>query len=449
MKGSRIFKFEALVFFLIFIIPVFGFAQDKVLRIEKTANAPVDNSNPLLVFDVNIKSTEGVNSTDIRVHFYQINFSDSLEFNLIKGGLKSKIYNQKEKRWELFFSSDRLNELEIKANNFRSETLTIENIVKGIVSYNVSLVPSNSPPKLTLTSNISDAEFIISNSKEGFNLVGEFSDGRKEFENIPAGTVRILIKKEGYRSIEKLVTLKNGNKLSEVINLEPLKKYLHLDSKPSRSKFFFDTNQSDLKETLFHDSIPGNTKKLTFKNDYFEDYILYLPAEASFKTEVTLKPKKSKGVLFDNEIEKILIDGKPVLKEGERFTIDVEMGERLVRVERGNFNAFERPRYPFIEEKENLVELQSEWREYFRKEKVKENQKSLRTVSFVVGLAGIGSGLYLMQSANKNFDAYKKATTSTEAASFRKQVESADRLSPIALGLGGVFTGIGVYFLIK
>lgn len=448
MKGSRIFTFEALVFFLIFIIPVFGFAQDKVLRIEKMANAPVDNSNPILVFDVNIKSTEGVNSSDIRVHFYQINFSDSLEFNLIKGGLKSKIYNQKEKRWELFFSSDRLNELEIKANNFRSEALTIENIVKGIVSYNVFLVPSNSPPKLTLTSNISDAEFIISNSKEGFNLVGEFSDGRQEFETIPAGTVRILIKKEGYRPIEKLVTLKNGNELSEVINLEPLKKYLQIDSKPSGAEFFFDTNQNRLK-TPFHDSIPGNTEKLTFKNDYFEDYILDLPAEASFKTEVTLKRKKSKGLVIDNDIDKILIDGKPVVKDEKKFIIDVEMGERLVRVERGNFNAFEKPRYPFIKEKENLVELQSEWRKYFNSEKFKETQKRRRTVSFVVGLAGIGSGLYLMQSANKNFDAYKKATTSTEAASLRKQVESADRLSPIALGLGGVFTGIGVYFSIK
>jgi hypothetical protein len=54
-----------------------------------------------------------------------------------------------------------------------------------------------------------------------------------------------------------------------------------------------------------------------------------------------------------------------------------------------------------------------------------------------------------MQSANKNYEAYKNATNSSEAASLRKQVESADRLFPIALGVGGVFTGIGVVFLIK
>ena len=79
----------------------------------------------------------------------------------------------------------------------------------------------------------------------------------------------------------------------------------------------------------------------------------------------------------------------------------------------------------------------------------KKKNSTKSTVSFVIGLAGIGSGLYLMQSANKNYDAYKNASSSTEAASLRKQVESADRLSPIVLGIGGLFTGIWIVFLIK
>ena len=449
MIGVRIFKFQALAFFLIFIIPVFGVAQNRVLRIEKMANVPLESSNSLVLFDVNIKSTDGIKATDVRVHFYQSNFSDSLEFNLIKGSLKSKIYKQEEKRWELFFSSDTLNELEVKANNFRSETLTIESIVKSIVSYQVSEVPSNSPPKLTLTSNIPDAKFTISYSLRGMNLEGTFIDGRKDFENIPAGTISILVEKEGYRSIVKPITLRNGDNLSEVMNLEPLKKYVEIESIPSQSTFFFDTNPTKEEKTTYRDSISGNTKKLTFKNDYFEDYLLDLPAEDSFKKVVILKPKKSKGVVFDNDIDNILIDANPVIIDGDRFLIDVPMGVHPVRVEMGNLKAFEWPNYPFKNETENLVDLQSRWRIYFDDEKVAKKQKSFATVSFIVGLAGIGSGLYLMQSANKNYEAYKNATTSTEAASLRKQVESADRLAPLALAAGGVFAGIGIYFLIK
>lgn len=451
MKRSQNLGIHAVVFFLIFLIPVFAVAQNRVLRIEKMANDPVDSSNPRVVFDVNIKSTDGIRSTDVRVHFYQINFSDSLEFNPItnKGSLKSKIYNQKEKRWELFFSSESIIDLEVKAHNFRSEKLTIDNKVKSVVSYHVSEVSSNSPPKLTLTSNLHDAKITISYSKGGIFSEDTFINGRKDFENIPAGTISILVEKKGYRSIVKTITLKNGNKLSEEINLEPLKKYVEIESKPSQSIFFFDTNPNKLEKTPFYDSIPGNTKNLTFKNEYFEDISLDLPAESSFKTEVELIRKRSKIYFTDNSIDKIFVDAKPIPKIEGRFQQAVPMGEYLVRVEIGNLKAFEEKNYPFKKETENLAELQSKWRRYFDYQKVEKKRKSLSTVSFVVGLAGLGSGLYLMQSANKNYDAYKKATSSTEAASLRKQVESADRLSPITLGIGGLFTGIGIVFLLK
>jgi hypothetical protein len=451
MKRSQNLEFHTVVFFFIFLIPVYSVAQNRVLRIEKMANDPVDGSNPTVVFDVNIKSTDGIKSTDVRVHFYQSNFSDSLEFNPInnKGSLKSKIYNHKEKRWELFFSSESIVDLELKAFNFRSEKLTIDNREKSIVSYQVSEVSSNSPPKLTLTSNIPDAKFTISYSSGGINLEGTFINGRKDFENIPAGTISILVEKKGYSSIVKTITLKNGNKLSEEINLEPLKKYVQIESKPSESKFFFDTNPNKLEKTPYNDSIPGNTKKLTFKNEYFEDISLDLPAESSFKTEVELNRKRSKIYFTDNSIDNILIDAKPLPKIEGRFQQAVPMGEYLVRVEMGNLKAFEEKNYPFKEETENLAELQSKWRNYFYIQKVEKNEKSLRTVSFSLALAGIGSGIYFMQSANKNYAAYKNASSSTDAASLRKQVESADRLSPIALSAGGLFAGIGIYFSIK
>jgi hypothetical protein len=49
-----------------------------------------------------------------------------------------------------------------------------------------------------------------------------------------------------------------------------------------------------------------------------------------------------------------------------------------------------------------------------------------------------------MQSANKNYEAYQKATSPSEAASLRKQVESSDQIAPFALGLGSVAAVIGI-----
>lgn len=71
-------------------------------------------------------------------------------------------------------------------------------------------------------------------------------------------------------------------------------------------------------------------------------------------------------------------------------------------------------------------------------------RKSKKIVTIALGLGGIGAGLYLMQSANKNYDAYKKASTPADAGALRRQVESADRMSPYFLGAGGLVAILGI-----
>lgn len=430
-------------FVLFFLFPIVCLAQLKTLEIKSRE------------IDAKFKISREPDLEEAYIIFIYAPTLDDIKFKANMGWIvgKEPKYNEETYRWELYLPLNQRNEISINSKGFKEAKIVVPNSSKReLIAYEIFEKDLNTPPKLTITANPPDAKISIrSHPQEKIIDEGTLVAGAYVKDGLSVGTVRVLLEKEGYSPKDSLLILKNGDDIKAAFSLVPKTKFVRIESTPSGATFFFDTDPNKKEKTTFNGSIPGNTKKLTFKNDYFEDYILDLPAEASFITEVTLKRKKSKGVVFDNDIDKILIDGKPVLKEGGTFTIDVEMGERPVRVERGNFKAFDNNNkdYEFDKEEENLVDLQREWRKHFDYEKFKETQKRLRTVSFVVGLAGIGSGLYLMQSANKNFDAYKKATTSTEAASLRKQVESADRLSPIALGLGGVFTGIGVYFLIK
>ena len=165
----------------------------------------------------------------------------------------------------------------------------------------------------------------------------------------------------------------------------------------------------------------------------------------------------SKINFFDDKVSKVFIEGRELENKNGYFSFQVPMGEKhQIKVSKPDLEDFVDYTPILTSEEEKLVDLKKDWTLYFKKltetrvnqiNKKKNSTKS--TVSFVIGLAGIGSGLYLLQSANKNYDAYKNASSSTEAASLRKQVESADRLSPIVLGIGGLFTGIGIVFLIK
>lgn len=75
--------------------------------------------------------------------------------------------------------------------------------------------------------------------------------------------------------------------------------------------------------------------------------------------------------------------------------------------------------------------------------------KTKALISYMVGLAGVGSGLYHMQSATQNYKAYQESTTVAEATALRDKVESSDQLSPIGFAVGGVGLIGGIIFSSK
>jgi hypothetical protein len=429
-----------------------GLAQQyKVLKIDKLEKNELFSESEGLI-DVNI------GSTDAKVFFYLPNLKDSLEFEPnIKSFLLNKKYNSQENRWELSFTPNKFTVLVVKAPGFKPVSIDIKFAAKSITEFQVYEVTSDTPAKLTIKANPPDAKISIWSHPQGERIAGgALVGGSYVADRLSAGTVRVLLEKEGYSSLEQLITLQNGeNKVVGVLSLDPKIKSVRIESTPSKAEFFLDDNPKQIKQTTFIGDIPGNTRKLTFKNEFFKDTVLVLTEESTYS--VILQKKISEIKFFDDKVSKVFIEGKELENKNGYFSYQVPMGERYqIKVSKPDLEDFVQYTPILKSEEEKLVDLQKEWTSYFnrlvteRNNKIQEKKnKTKSTVSFVVGLAGLGSGLYLMQSANKNYDAYKKATSSTEAASLRKQVESADRLSPITLGIGGLFTGIGIVFLLK
>jgi hypothetical protein len=436
MRARKILKIYLVLFNLIFMTSLLGVAQQyKVLRIDKIKKEKI--------FELNTVSTDAI------VYFNLPNFKDTLIFEPnIKRYLLNKKYNSKEKRWELSFSPNKLTGLVVKAPGFKPVELTIDYAAKSITEFQVYEVTSDTPAKLTIKANLPDAKISIWSNPQGKRIVEEkLVEGVYILDKIPAGTVRILIEKEGYSSKEELVTLESGEKKEIELSLDPKIKFVRIESTPSKAKFFFDDNPQQQKETTFSGNIPGGTRKLTFKNEFFKDTVLVLSNESTYN--VILQRKISKISFSDDKVDKVFIDGKELQNKNGNFSHQVPLGEKYeIRVLQNDLDDFVRP-YVFTRDEEKLVDFKQDWSNHFNRLIAARKRKNKSTVSFVVGLAGIGSGLYLMQSANKNYEAYKNASSSTEAASLRKQVESADQLSPIALGVGGFFTGLGLIFLIK
>ena len=437
MKVRQILITNLILFYLFFLIPVLGMAQYKNLKIEKIEKT---------IFKLNRESTDAI------VYFYLPNFKDTLIFEpTIKNNLKKKNYNSKEKRWELSFSPNILTGLVVKALGFEPFELKINFGPKSITEYQVYEIDSKTPAKLTIKSDPPDAMVSILSHPKGETLSkGALISGAYVDDKIPAGTVRILIEKEGYSSKDTLLTLKNGDETEVNWPLETLVKLVDIKSTPTGARVFLDDKRNQLfGPTPFNIYIPTNTKRLTFTKEFFKDTTLVVNLKENANFSVTMAQKSSKVKVAESAEIKISIDDVLLKNTGGYFTHEVPMGEsRNIKVEKKNYKPFYNPSYQFVNENEDLEKLKKGWQDHFQ---IRSNRKNTtqKTVSFVIGLAGIGSGLYLMQSANKNYEAYKNASSSTEAASLRKQVESADQLSPIALGVGGFFTGLGLIFLIK
>lgn len=426
--------------FLLLFFPIACFAQLKTLEIKEKTGVPIK------IF------REPILEEAVIVFIYAPTLDD-IKFKATQGwitGTEPK-YDQEKYRWELYLPVNVRNEIRVNSKGFNEVTIVIPPSSKSQISYEVYEKDLNVPPKLTIRANPPDARISVwSHPQEKKIAEGTLVAGMYVLDRLSAGTVRVQLEKEGYSPKDELLTLKNGDELLlKDWELQPLNKLVEIKSTPSGAKIFLNEQLNQpVGTTPFYNNIPTVTKKLTFTKEFYNDSTLLINLDERTNFNVELKRKSSMVKVAESAEIKISINDEPLEYVNGYYVTNVPLGEkRNIKVEKKNYKPYPVLSYPFVNENEDLEKLKIGWQNHFGpRNKINTTQK---TVSFAIGLAGLGSGLYLMQSANKNFDAYKKATTSTEAASLRKQVESADRLSPIALGLGGVFTGIGVYFLIK
>lgn len=427
-------KFLALLLFF----PIACFAQLKTLEIKEKTGVPIK------IF------REPILEEAVIVFIYAPTLDD-IKFKATQGwitGTEPK-YDQEKYRWELYLPINVRNEIRVNSKGFNEATIVVPPSLKSQISYEMFEKNLNVPPKLTIRANPPDAKISIWSHPQGERIAeGTLVAGTYVVDKLSAGTVRVLLAKEGYSSKDELLTLKNGDELQKDWELEPLVKLVEIKSTPSGANIFLNEQRvQPIGTTPFYNNLPATTKKLTITKEYYKDTTVVVNLKEGTNFSVNLSQKSSKVRVAESGLYKISINDVYLPFTSGYFTYEVPMGEsRKIKVERKNYKPFEKS-YPFVNENDNLEKLKSEWQTHFKLNSPKNTTQ--KTVSFIVGLAGIGSGLYLMQSANKNYEAYKNATNSSEAASLRKQVESADRLFPIALGVGGVFTGIGVVFLIK
>jgi hypothetical protein len=219
-------------------------------------------------------------------------------------------------------------------------------------------------------------------------------------------------------------------------------KRVEIKTKPFDAKLLL--NGSPILNPFF-DDLPLGTYNLTVDRNYFHErtIVFNLNKEDSLKTlNIEMSPKLSSITLptlpllvganvFINGVKSPVVNG--VIKE-------VEFGSKSIQIVKNNLDPFSKN---LLVDKENLV-IPSDFFSQLRKNDL--GKKTMKRISLALGVGAVGAGLYLMQSANKNYEAYQKASSSSEAASLRKQVESADKAFPIAFGVGGVLIGIQFLF---
>jgi hypothetical protein len=426
-------KFLVLLLFL----PLAAFAQSKkIFEITK-------DESQLIQEDFYAGGQDSL----LVVLLYAPDFEGGLKIKSTKGWIRDKEprYNKTTKNWELFFSFNTTNEIKINFPGFQQETLFIESspISSRIISFNVfeKQKDPNANPILVINSNPSGALILIESLSQGKIILSE-KETPFETKDLSADSVRISLEKEGFYKIDTKLELKKGEQYSLDLKLKPVVKLVDIKTKPFDAKLSLNGNPV---LNPFFDELPLGTYNLTASKDYFHERTVAfnLNKEDSLKIlTIDLNPKLSSLTLPNLPLllgASVYIDDvkKPVVNG---VINGVEFGPKTIRIEKNTLNPFSGA---LLVDKESLV-IPADFFSKLSKNDL--GQKTMKRVSVALGVGAVGAGFYLMQSANKNFAAYQKASSSSEAASLRKQVESADKIFPIAFGVGGVLIGIQFLF---
>ena len=366
------------------------------------------------------------------------NFGKTLKFDPYLKWSVEPTYNTQISRWELFVPINLKQKISIWADGYIEQEITIPNTKSPKTTFSYSIeIGKNS---LSIETLPSDAAVILE------ELDKEFTHSSRKTPTIfsdVSGAIKLSITKENFFPKDTAFTLGNGE-TKVFFQLDSANKQLRVSSTPSGADLYLD--KAKIGSTPFEGYVPFGDHVLSLKRENFYEYdtALQITKDKNFNLRINLKPILSNVYVKSSPSgASIWIDD--VLKEGVTpFTIqNLPLGEHRLKLKKDNYEEVS-TKFDLTTADGKLLTVENILKSITRDPH--EAKKSKGRIAVALGLGGIGAGLYLMQSANKNYEAYQKATSPAEAASLRKQVESSDRLFPIALGAGGLFVGIGIFF---
>jgi hypothetical protein len=418
------------ILFLFLFLPLISNAQLKEFEVKErekprsgnTVQANTDLPDNALIF--------------VYSSLKDLNFRSSLQ------GINKQSYNQTLNRYEIFVSPFKQN-LSVTSPGFIvSDLATISPSPKEVFYFSVEEKVSASllgKSQLKFNSNPSDVVISINDLETNY---------RTPFDReVNAGLTKITLKKDKYLTFQTLFNLMPDRVTDLNFKLTPQWIDLSISVKPEAARI------------QLNNKIVG-TGIVEFKG--IEQGLN--PGEYNLTVDFLNHRTYSQNLnLKSGQVENLTIDLQPILGR-LKVNSDTESAQVILNGNQVGITPFDKEiligDYNLLLKKDGFRDETKSFKlsegmtqdvsvEMLNYAKVLNPLKTKATFSYLVGIVGLGSGLYLMQSANQNYKAYQEATTAVDAASLRDKVESADQLSPIALGIGGVGLLGGVIFSSK
>lgn len=367
---------------------------------------------------------------------------NGLTFRSSMNGINKQSFNQTLNRYEILVNPVK-QILSVSAPGFiASDITTISPSPKEIFYFSVEekvIGTVVGKTQLKFNSNPNDVPISINDLETNY---------RTPFDReVNSGLTKISLKKEKYVDFDTLLNLIPDRSLNLNFEMVPQWIDLSISVMPPTAKILLENKIIGTGTAEFKGIERGLNPGLY---DLKVDLLNHRP----FSQKLDLK---------SGQVENLKIELQPILGR-VKVTTDTENAEVILNGSQVGITPFDKEiiigDYTMLLRKQGFKEENRTFKltegatqevnvEMLNYSKVLNPLKTKALISYMVGLAGVGSGLYLMQSANQNYKAYQEATTAADAASLRDKVESADQLSPIALGVGGIGLLGGIIFSSK
>lgn len=365
-----------------------------------------------------------------------LNFRSSME------GINKQNYNKAQNRYEILINPVK-QVLFVNAVGFIESSIeTLSPSPKEYFYYTVEEKVSETQggkTQLKFSSTPSDASIEINGLETSY---------RTPFDReVNSGLTKITLKKEKYLDYDTLLNLLPEKDMDFSFSMVPEWIDLSIQAKPERARILLDSKIVGTGKVEFkgiQQGLAAGTYNLQVDllNHRSFSQVLELKSGQIESLDIELQPILGRiKVNTDTDKAEVFLNGSlvgytPYEKETIIGDYDLQLKKQGFREERKSFKLTEGATQNFDIPMLNYA-------------KVLNPLKGKATVSYIIGIGGIGSGLYLMQSANKNYKAYQDASSSDEATDLRNKVEMADRLSPVGFAVGGLGMLGGIIFSSK